>query len=64
MPLGAANLAATAGIAATAQLARPVLDPRTRRLLKAPIAAGGGALAFRLIGDLRHVFVALAQPAR
>jgi len=43
MPFGSANLAATADAAVAtlpaAPLARPALDPRTRRLLEAPIAA-------------------------
>ena len=43
MPLGSANLAATADLAAAlpepSEPAPPLLDPRTRRLLEAPIAA-------------------------
>jgi putative MATE family efflux protein len=44
MPLGSANLAATCGVTETLSLeppapARPALDPRTRRLIEAPIAA-------------------------
>jgi hypothetical protein len=47
---------------ALAEPTRRALDPRTRRLLEAPIAlaAGGGWLALRLTGDVVYVFAALA----